>query len=161
MGRVVQRGDSLNVQAELMDVDSGAQLWGERYNRKLADLLTVQEEIAKEISERLRLAFDRRGAEAAHQAIHGKRGGLPGLFTRTLPAYRYTAEGMRRGIEFLNRAIELEPKSAQASAGLAEAYVMSPAISSRVARRCPKRARQLKRRWRLMTRLPKLIMPWA
>ena len=44
-GRVVQRGDSLNVQTELVDVLKVSQLWGAQYNRKLADILTVQEEI--------------------------------------------------------------------------------------------------------------------
>ncbi len=42
-GRVVQRENNLSVQAELMDVDSGTQIWGERYSRKLADVLVVQE----------------------------------------------------------------------------------------------------------------------
>jgi eukaryotic-like serine/threonine-protein kinase len=124
MGRVVQRGDSLNVQAELMDVDSGAQLWGERYNRKLADLLTVQEEIAKEISERLRLRLtgeeQKRLTMRYTENVEAYQAYLRGRYQ----LYRYTAEGMRRGIEFLNRAIELEPKYAQAYAGLAEAYVM-------------------------------------
>jgi serine/threonine protein kinase len=49
-GRVVQRGDLLTVGAELVDVADGWRLWGEQYNRKLADVLTVQEEIANEIS---------------------------------------------------------------------------------------------------------------
>ena len=54
-GRVLQRGDTLNVQADLVDVTDGSQLWGEQYNRKLADILVVQEEISREISEKLRL----------------------------------------------------------------------------------------------------------
>jgi TolB-like protein len=54
MGRVVQRGDSLNVETELVDVRKVSQLWGEQYNRKLADLLTVQEDITREILDKLR-----------------------------------------------------------------------------------------------------------
>ena len=54
-GRVLQRGDSLIVSTELIDTATDTQLWGARYGRKLADIFDVQEEIAKEISERLRL----------------------------------------------------------------------------------------------------------
>jgi len=54
-GRVVQRGESLTIGTELVDVANGWRLWGEQYNRKLVDIFTVQEEIANEICERLRL----------------------------------------------------------------------------------------------------------
>src|SRR5260370_34653558 len=54
-GRVVQRGDSLNVQAELVDVGEVSQLWGQQYDRKFAEILAVQEEIARQVSEKLRL----------------------------------------------------------------------------------------------------------
>jgi TolB-like protein len=51
-GRVVQRGDALIIGTELVDAN-GWRLWGEQYNRKMADLLAVQEEISREISEKL------------------------------------------------------------------------------------------------------------
>jgi TolB-like protein/predicted Ser/Thr protein kinase len=54
-GRVLQRGDTLIVQAELVDADKGSQLWGQQYNRKLSDVLALQEEISRQISENLRL----------------------------------------------------------------------------------------------------------
>src|SRR5829696_765732 len=54
-GRVVQQGDVLDIQAELVDTTDEAQLWGERFRRKTADVLVVQEEIAWQISEALRL----------------------------------------------------------------------------------------------------------
>jgi len=53
-GRVVQRGDSLSISAELVDVRSNHQIWGEQYNRKLQDLLAVEEEVSRQISETLR-----------------------------------------------------------------------------------------------------------
>src|SRR5207247_3098295 len=52
-GKLTQRGDSLISQADLVDATSGAQIWGNRYDRKLAEILAVQEEIAREISEKL------------------------------------------------------------------------------------------------------------
>src|SRR3984893_17341793 len=54
-GRVVQRGDTLLVSAELVDTRDKTHMWGEQYNRKTTDLQAVQEEIARIISEKLRL----------------------------------------------------------------------------------------------------------
>src|SRR5215467_3163901 len=54
-GRVVQRADSLNIQIELVDVAADSQLWGKQYSRKLAEIIPVQEEIANQVSEKLRL----------------------------------------------------------------------------------------------------------
>jgi len=57
VGRVLLIGDQLIVKVELVDVANGWQLWGEQYTRKLADIYEVQEEIAKHISEKLRLTM--------------------------------------------------------------------------------------------------------
>ncbi len=56
-GRVVQRGDQLSVSAELVDTRDNSHLWGEQYNRQMADIFAVQEEIAREIRDNLRLQF--------------------------------------------------------------------------------------------------------
>ena len=53
-GRVVQRGEEVTVAVELDDVSQGKQLWGERYQRRVADLLTIQSDIARQVSRRLR-----------------------------------------------------------------------------------------------------------
>jgi eukaryotic-like serine/threonine-protein kinase len=121
-GRVTQRGDSLNVQTELVDVRKVATLWGARYNRKLADLLTVQEEIATEISDKLRLRLT--GAE---QKLLTKR------YTENTEAYqlylkgryywnRKTQEALNKGIQCFNQAIEKDINFALAYAGLADCY---------------------------------------
>src|SRR5260370_14103813 len=67
-GRVVQRGDSLNIQTELVDVATDSQLWGQQYDRKFAEILAVQEEIARNISEKLHLR-----PSGAEQRRMGKR----------------------------------------------------------------------------------------
>jgi TolB-like protein len=70
-GRLVQRGENLTVSVELVDVEREAQLWGGRYNRKMADLITLQEELTTEISEKLRLQLTgtrkRNSASATHR----------------------------------------------------------------------------------------------
>jgi TolB-like protein len=55
-GRVVQRGDELSVSAELVDAREDKQLWGEQYSRKLADIHSVQQEIATAVSRNLRVS---------------------------------------------------------------------------------------------------------
>jgi serine/threonine protein kinase/Tfp pilus assembly protein PilF len=121
-GRVVQRGDSLLVSAELIDVRNGRILWGERYNRGLGDILGVQEEISSEISSKLRLRLS-----GEDQKRLTKR------YTQNSEAYqlylkgRYhwnkrTPDGFRKGIDFFQEAIEADPNYAPAYAGLADSY---------------------------------------
>ena len=54
-GRILQQGDTLNVQVELVDVAKGNQLWGEQYSRDMAEIVSVQNDIAREITNALRL----------------------------------------------------------------------------------------------------------
>src|SRR6266487_1290316 len=61
MGRLIQQGDNLTIRTELVNVADGTEIWGQQYNRKLADVFAIQEEIAKEISEKLSLKLS--GAE--------------------------------------------------------------------------------------------------
>ena len=123
-GRLMQRGDTLVVQTELVDVDKGSQLWGEQYNRKLADILAVQEDISREISEKLRLRLT--GEEKTR---------LTKRPTENMEAYdlylqgRYywnkrTEEGFNKAIEHFNQAIEKDPNYALAHAGLADSYIV-------------------------------------
>ena len=59
-GRILQRGENLVIGTELVDVVEGSQLWGGRYNRKLADIFAVEEEIARNITDQLRLKLPAR-----------------------------------------------------------------------------------------------------
>jgi serine/threonine-protein kinase len=122
IGRVVQRGDSVVIGTELVDVANGWQLWGGNYNRKLSDIFVVQEEITKEITENLRLKLSReentrlrkRHTEnaVAYQAY------LKGRFHWN----KRTEEGIKRGIEYSLQAIEDDLGYALAYAGLADCY---------------------------------------
>ncbi|MBV8201832.1 MAG: protein kinase [Acidobacteria bacterium] len=123
-GRLMQRRDALAVQAELVDVSDGSLLWGARYDKRSADLLAVHDEIAAEISDRLR--FKLTGAErrklrrpltqdsAAYQAY------LKGRFFWN----KWTPEGMRVSLGFYQQAIEIDPRYALAWAGLADSHAV-------------------------------------
>ena len=123
-GRVLHRGDDLVVRAELVDLSDGSQLWGEHYNRKMADVFSIENEIAMQISENLRLKLSgeekqslTRGATRNAEAY---RLYLQGLFYWN----KRTGESIRRGIEYFRRAIDLDPGYAGAYLGIAHSYAV-------------------------------------
>jgi serine/threonine protein kinase/Flp pilus assembly protein TadD len=122
-GNVLQRGEMLTISAELVDVENGWQLWGAQYRRKVVDIFATEEDIAKEISERLRLKLT-----PEKENLLAKR------YTENVEAYhlylkgrffwgKRTAEALNKGIQYFRQAIELDPTYALAYAGLAEGYV--------------------------------------
>jgi serine/threonine-protein kinase len=123
-GRASVRGDRIVIQADLMNVDDGSQLWGNQYNRPAADLLAVQDEIASEILDKLRLRLT-----GEQKALVTKR------YTDDSAAYqlylqgRYhwnkgTIAGYRNAIEYFQQAIQRDSRYAMAYAGLADSYLM-------------------------------------
>src|SRR5437867_9117501 len=121
-GRMKQRGDGLSISVELINAQDNSQIWGQQYNRKLADVFAVQEEIAKEISEKLRLKLT--GAERQQLA---KRP------TENLRAFQYymqgrsyinrrTREDLLTAIRYCQKAIDEDRNYALAYAGLADAH---------------------------------------
>jgi TolB-like protein/Tfp pilus assembly protein PilF len=122
-GRMLQRGDQLILRAELVDTADGAQLWGEQYNRPLADLLAVEEEIAREIVHRLRLHLP----ETERRRL-GKRTTINTEAYQLYLRGRYylnkrTEEGMKKSIDLFQQAIDLDPTYALAYAGIADTYL--------------------------------------
>ena len=121
-GRIVQRGDALSISVELVDARDNSQLWGEQYERKLADVLAVQRAITQEITEKLRLPL-----AGADQNLVNKR------YTENAEAYqlylkgRYfwnkrTGAALQKAVEYFNQAVAKDPAYAQAYAGLADCY---------------------------------------
>jgi len=122
-GRLQRRRDELVIRAELVDATDGTRLWGGRLRRPLADLLAIEEEIAQEISEKLRFELtseerDRlakrhtENPEAHEQYLQGRF-----VWNRWK-----TPEGARTAIGFFRRALELDPLYARAFAGLADGW---------------------------------------
>jgi serine/threonine protein kinase/tetratricopeptide (TPR) repeat protein len=124
MGRVAQRGEFLDVQSELVDVQEGSQLWGQQYRHKLTDIFVVQETIAREITKKLKLKLTRAKMER-----------LTRRYTEDSEAYQLFLRGryywnkrtpawMRKGIEHFELAIQKDPGYALAHAGLADCYAL-------------------------------------
>jgi len=121
-GRLQQRGDTLIVQAELVDVDKGAQLWGDQYNRKLADVFSVQQEISQQISEKLRVRLT--GEDRTRLAKRGTTNSEAyQLYLQGRYAFnRRGAASLKGAIQYFEQATALDPNYAQAYVGLADAY---------------------------------------
>ncbi|MGB0035456.1 MAG: protein kinase [Candidatus Acidiferrales bacterium] len=122
-GRVAQRADDLTIGVELDDVRSGKQLWGQQYNRKLADLLAVQNDIAREVSQRLRSQLS---AEDKQKLSKGSTDN-PEAYQLYLKGKYYTnqftKEGFRKGLDYFNQAIAIDPNYGLAYNGLAYNYM--------------------------------------
>ncbi|MDQ3674414.1 MAG: hypothetical protein M3365_08570, partial [Gemmatimonadota bacterium] len=121
-GHVVQHGDVLNIQAELVDTATESQLWGERFRQKTADLLLVQEEIAWQISEALRLKLS--GEEK--KKLRKRATVDPEAYQEYLRGrhhwHNWSRESFKRAIEHFERALEHDPGYALAYAGLGDAF---------------------------------------
>ncbi len=122
-GRVTMRGNVLVVQSELIDVTNGSQLWGGQYNRPIADILAVQDEISNEIFEKLRVRITgeekRRATRRYTDNAEAYQLYLKGRFYWN----QGTVAGLKQSIEYLQQAITTDPKYALAYAGLADSYL--------------------------------------
>jgi adenylate cyclase len=127
-GSVRQSGDQLRITAQLIDTTNGFHLWSETYDRRMADVFLVQDEIAAAIVDKLRIQLAPKEQQLA------QRDKAP---TQDLQAYEYYLQARaiwkRRGEDNLRRAIELyqsalarDPAFARAHAALASAYVVLP-----------------------------------
>lgn len=121
-GRVLRQADTLVIQADLVNVADGSQIWGEHYTRKAVDVFAIQDEIARQISDRLRMRLS--GDEQKLLTKH---------YTDNTEAYdlylkgtyfdgKGTEEGLDKAIQYYQQAIALDPNYALAYVGMANSY---------------------------------------
>jgi serine/threonine-protein kinase len=144
-GRIAQRGDDLTIGIELDDVRNGKQLWGQQYNRKVADLLALQQDIAGEVSQRLRSQLspsDRRKLTKDSTAN-------PEAYQLYLKGQHFTNKFTKDGVGYFEQAIAKDPNYGAAYSGLANNYInqddwfMPPREAGPKARDAAKRALEL------------------
>jgi TolB-like protein/DNA-binding winged helix-turn-helix (wHTH) protein len=122
MGRVSQIGDHLVIDTELINAADGSQIWGEQYNRKVSDLLSVQDDIARQITSNLQLRLS-----GSQQRLLGRH------HTEDSDAYQLylrgrfyfnkrTDEGFLKAADYFQQAIDRDPGYGLAYAGLADCY---------------------------------------
>lgn len=124
MGRVRQMGDRLNIQVDLVDAATGAQLWGEEYERSVSDALSIKQAIAREVTEKLRLRL----SGAQQQQLVRRETNNPEAYQFYLRGRYYwnrrTADGIKKAVREFQQAIDRDPNYALAYAGLADCYLV-------------------------------------
>jgi serine/threonine protein kinase/tetratricopeptide (TPR) repeat protein len=125
-GTLAKHGDVLRIEAELVDATNGAELWGEKFDRQVSDVSTIEEQIANDISDGLRLRLSgeekrrltrdsTRNAEAYQLYLNGR-----------FHWNKRTEEELNKAVKFFKQAIEKDPNYALAYVGLADAYLVLP-----------------------------------
>jgi serine/threonine protein kinase/Tfp pilus assembly protein PilF len=115
-GRIIRRGDTLQITIALVDAPDNRNLWGETYSRKISDLLLIQQEIAGNLSDKLRLKLsgqEKRLLEARQLYLKGRNAWN-----------KRTPDSILEGVKLLEQAIQSDPSYAEAYAGLADCYNM-------------------------------------
>jgi len=141
-GRLLQRDDTMLISAELIDIRDNKQLWGEKYQRKLADMLAVQREIAREITNNLRPTLAGVDLSRADKQ-----------YTASAEAYQLYLKGrfywnkrtpgdFEKAVGFFQQAIGRDPNYALAYSGLADTYTLLTAYSSAVPREVMPKAKE-------------------
>ena len=121
-GRVVQHGDDFSVSAELVDAREDKQLWGEQYSRKMADIHSVQQEIANAVSGSLRVRLTSEEKTRLNKSSATNPEAYQLYLKGRYHANQATAAELRKGIEYFQQAIDTDPGYALAYAGLPDAY---------------------------------------
>jgi len=123
-GRLLQRADNLLISAELLDVRDNKQIWGEQYNRKVSDALAVQQEIAHEITDRLRLKLS---GEEEKQMMRRDTTNTESYQSYLRGRYYWnkrTGDNLHKAITEFQNAADNDPSYALAYVGLADAYIL-------------------------------------
>jgi TolB-like protein/Tfp pilus assembly protein PilF len=124
-GRLIKRGDNLNITVELVVARNNKSLWGEQYERKMSDLLALQRDITTTIIQKLQLK------------LTGNEKGITKKYTDSNEAYqlylnarfhfaRRTKEDIYKSIDLYQQAVDLDPNFALAYSALAESWSVIP-----------------------------------
>ena len=121
-GHVMQRGDDLEISAELVDARDNSHIWGQQYSRKASDIFALQGDLAKEMTSMLRMRLtgddEKRMAKSSTANPEAYQDYLRGRYWWN----KRTEEGLNKGIEYFQQAIAKDPTYALAYSGLADCY---------------------------------------
>jgi TolB-like protein/Flp pilus assembly protein TadD len=123
-GRVVQRGDNLTISVDLVDVRNKKTIWGEKFERKMSDLLATQREIASTITEKLQVTLSGEQSKGVTKTYTDNNEAYQAYLKGRYYWNRRTAENIWKAIEQLKSATDKDPNFALAYAGLADCYIV-------------------------------------
>jgi TolB-like protein len=145
-GSVRKSGEQIRVSVKLVNVKDGFNLWSENYNRRMDDIFAIQDDIARSITQKLKLTLLDREVESINQ-----------VSTTNSEAYQLYLKGrffwnrrgpyLKKALQFFESCLAIDPKCAEAHAGIADAYalmgfyaILSPQIAMPKAREAAHRA---------------------
>ena len=121
IGRVVERGDQLTLNLELIDGLTENVLWGNRYERKSSQLVALQSEIARDVSNKLKTKLSGEDAAKVEKSYTANAEAYQLFLKGRFYASKRTAKDAQKAIEYYQQAVAIDPNYALAFAGLAEA----------------------------------------
>ena len=124
-GRVVERA-GLYVQVDLINVDDGSQLWGRQYSRRLSEILSLQEDIARDVSGKLGLTSSVRQQQGLAKRSTENNEAYQAYLRGRYFWNRRTEQTIKRAEKHFQQAIDMDPGYALAYAGLADCYATYP-----------------------------------
>jgi serine/threonine protein kinase/tetratricopeptide (TPR) repeat protein len=137
-GRVTPHGDNVEVSAELTDVRDNTELWGQHYSGKSADIISLQQQIAGDLAEKLRSKL----SISERQRVTKQGTQNPEAYELYLKGRYYwnkrTAPDLATAISYFNQAIAKDPGYALAYSGLADAYSILPNYGGKPSETYPK-----------------------
>jgi len=137
-GRVLPRGDSIEVSAELTDVRDSTVIWGQHYSGKSTDIISLQQQIASDLAKKLRSKL----STSEKQQVTKQGTENPEAYELYLKGLYYwnkrTASDIATAISYFNQAITKDPGYALAYSGLADAYALLPAYGGSPSENFPK-----------------------
>ena len=123
-GRLVHRGDQLAINTELVEVRDNRQIWGGQYNPRVSDMLGIQEQISREISDKLRLKLSGEEKQRMTRGATEDRAAYQLYLQGRYQWNKRTLEGLQESIDYFQQAIQRDPRYALAYAGQADAYAL-------------------------------------
>ena len=125
-GRLMKRGDSLNITVELVDTRNNTSLWGEQYERKMSDLLATQREIASAIVQKLQLKLSGDGSKGITKKYTDNNEAYQLWMKARFHFAKRTKEDLLKSIEIFEQAVKLDPNFALGYVGIAESWAVIP-----------------------------------
>ncbi|HXA65303.1 MAG TPA: protein kinase [Bryobacteraceae bacterium] len=121
-GRLVHHGDQVAINTELVEVRDNRQIWGGQYNPKVSDTLAIQEQISREISDKLRLQLSGDDKRKMTRGATEDRAAYQLYLQGRYQWNKQTLEGLEASIDYLQQAVQKDPRYALAYAGQADSY---------------------------------------
>src|ERR1700730_18078741 len=121
-GRVMQRGDDLEISAELVDARDNSHIWGDQYRRKASDIFALQGDIAKEMTSMLRMRLTGEDEKRMDKTYTANPEAYQDYLQGRFWLIRRNEEGFHKSIEYFQQAINRDPAYALAYSGLADSY---------------------------------------